>query len=138
VANRLEPQPLFFRYADRALCEKADVFCTEDDDARRGLKDARTSSAKRSRIFIPESEKIDEVASVESGSMPVTKSERPEIGSKRMRRIVRALLTQAAGLQFEIERSEERKRPSLNGGDGRRKDGRRKLVGGDNRQPPPM
>jgi hypothetical protein len=77
VANRLEPQPPFFRYADRALCEKADVFCTEDDGARGGLKDAGTSSAKRSRIFIPESEKIEEVASVESGSMPLTKSERP-------------------------------------------------------------
>jgi hypothetical protein len=68
VANRLEPQPPFFRYADRALCDKADVFCTEGDGARGGLKDARTSSAKRSRIFIPESKKIQEVASVKSGA----------------------------------------------------------------------
>ena len=36
----------------------------------------------------------------------------------RMRRIMRAPLTQAAGLQVEIERREERVRPSLHGGDG--------------------
>ena len=35
-----------------------------------------------------------------------------------MRRIMRAPLTQAAGLQVEIERREERVRPSLHGGDG--------------------
>ena len=35
-----------------------------------------------------------------------------------MRRIMRAPPTQAAGLQFEIERREERVRPSLLGRDG--------------------